>query len=796
MNVSPLLDASANFAAHILQPAARSLAFACVAGVALVAFRVRSVALRLAIWRAVLLVALAMPLLGLLLPPLPVFVPLAAKFLRTQPPAQIAPSHQPNSYAIIVNHVARSNSTKVGAFSNSLHASDATAAIDATDAARATGAPQSADGPPAGAQPRRPFPWLAASAAIYLAVAMFMLIRLALGVVLGRRLERESQPIEDPRTLARLQFFTRAAGLHAAPRLAESDVLSVPVTFGVRQPAILLPAGSRDWEPAELDAVLAHEISHVVRHDALAERLALLHRAIFWFSPLSWWLARHLADLAEEASDDAALAAGADRTRYAETLLGFFAALEAAPGRVWWQGVSMATAGQAEKRVDRILEWKGSVAMRLKKPVVIAYMLVAIPVVCLVAAFRPTLENIHTTPAQQAAPQTTQPPPPAVPAAPVAPPPTQASAPQQPAAAVVAPPATPVGAPELPSLPAVGAMQSLGPMPSLSAIAPVVSVRTISPVVSVEPTASVHTVVRPLVLPVVTPLVMPSVAPMVSVVPIVPVPPVGGPVSSVVPVVSAHPLLPLALQSTTIINGTRIADYNDETFAIVAGKNYVSVSSSSTSMGTGESVDTGGSDSRPGFVNSLRQSFPGDFIWFIHGGKAYIIRDPATIKQAMDFFALSQALGRQQEELGKQQEALGAQQEALGAKQEALGQQMQKVHVKIPDLTAELEKLQADLKKLGAEGTQDDLGRIQEKIGAIQARIGELQATAGESQSELGEKQGALGEEQGRLGEQQGKLGEQQGKLGEQQEKASQKAAREMKKLLDQAIASGLAKPA
>ena len=271
--------------------------------------------------------------------------------------------------------------------------------------------PQSADASAANAQPRRPFPWLAASAAIYFAVAIFMLMRLALGVILGRRLERESRLIEDSHALARLEFFSRAAGLRSSPpRLAECELLSVPVTFGVRRPAILLPAGWRDWEPAELDAVLAHEISHVARRDALAERLSLLHRAIFWFSPLSWWLARHLADLAEEASDDAALAAGADRTRYAETLLGFFAALEAAPGRVWWQGVSMATAGQAEKRVDRILEWKGSVAMRLKKPVVIAYMLCAIPVVCLIAAFRPTIINIHSEPSQQAAPQTTEPP--------------------------------------------------------------------------------------------------------------------------------------------------------------------------------------------------------------------------------------------------------------------------------------------------------------------------------------------------------------------------------------------------
>ena len=745
MITSPLHDASANFSAYVLQPAARSLAFACFAGLALAAFRVRHLALRLTIWRAVLLVALAMPLLSLLLPPFPVFMPLAAKFVPARPSAEIAPSYELNSRAIIVNRVAHSTSAKSGVFSDDLKSLHPT---DAPDASSATSAPQYANAPPATAQPRRSFPWLAASIALYFAVAIFLLMRLALGIILGRRLESESQRIQDSHGLARLAFFTRATGLRTAPRLAESDLLSVPVTFGVGSPAILLPAGWREWEPAELDAVLAHEISHVVRRDALAERLSLLHRAIFWFSPLSWWLARHLADLAEEASDDAALAAGADRTRYAETLLGFFAALEAAPGRVWWQGVSMATAGQAEKRVDRILEWKGSVTMRLKKPVAIAYLLCAIPVVCLVAAFRPTIVDIHSTASQQAAPPAPQPP--ALPA-------------EQPAP----PPAAPAPAPAAPNAPSGAAPDATpGPTPlaPLAPLAPEVSVRTgVRSMVSVDPVVSVHTVV--------TPLVMPNVRAMVS----------------VAPVVTVRPFLPRGMQSLTTTHGIITGENDGEQFTIVSGNSSVSVSSDSFTISSEGPSDV---------ANSLRRNFPGDFIWFIRDGKAYIIRDPATIKQATDFFAPARELGRQQEQLGKQQEALGAQQEALGAKQEALGQQMEKVRVKIPDMAAELETLQADLKKLGTDGTQDDLGRIQEKIGEIQARIGELQSKAGEKQSELGEQQGALGEEQGKLGEQQGKLGELQGKLGEQQEAASKKATREMKKLLDQAVASGMAKPA
>ena len=89
---------------------------------------------------------------------------------------------------------------------------------------------------------------------------------------------------------------------------------------------------------------------------------------------------------------------------------------------------------------------------------------------------------------------------------------------------------------------------------------------------------------------------------------------------------NVHPFV----QTTTISNGTSLGDNGGEQFTIVSGNSSVSVSSNNFTIS---------SDGNSDVANSLRRSFPGDFIWFIRGGKAYIIRDPATIKQAMDFFA-------------------------------------------------------------------------------------------------------------------------------------------------------------
>ncbi len=180
-----------------------------------------------------------------------------------------------------------------------------------------------------------------------------------------------------------------ALGLAFVPRAIESEFISVPVTMGVLSPAILLPAGWREWDDTKLDSVVAHEVSHVARRDTLTQRLSLLHCAIFWFSPLAWWLNRQLADLAEQASDEAALSFGTDRKDYARTLLGFFEELQGSPGRVWWQGVSMASAGRAEQRVERILAWRGVVTMRFKKSIAALVITIAVPVVYLTASAQP-----------------------------------------------------------------------------------------------------------------------------------------------------------------------------------------------------------------------------------------------------------------------------------------------------------------------------------------------------------------------------------------------------------------------
>lgn len=95
-----------------------------------------------------------------------------------------------------------------------------------------------------------------------------------------------------------------------------------PGLVGLWRPAILLPVGlAQHLTQAEMDAVLAHEICHLRRHDNLLAALHMLVEGIFWFHPLVWWIGQRLCEERERACDQSVLAGGVRPLVYADGIL-------------------------------------------------------------------------------------------------------------------------------------------------------------------------------------------------------------------------------------------------------------------------------------------------------------------------------------------------------------------------------------------------------------------------------------------------------------------------------------------
>jgi uncharacterized protein (TIGR03435 family) len=105
-------------------------------------------------------------------------------------------------------------------------------------------------------------------------------------------------------------------------RAMSSPTRIEPGVFGVRKPVLLLPEGITDrLTPAQLQAVLAHEMCHVRRRDNLTAAIHMVVEAVFWFYPLVWWIRARLVEERERACDEAVLESGSDAEVYAEGIL-------------------------------------------------------------------------------------------------------------------------------------------------------------------------------------------------------------------------------------------------------------------------------------------------------------------------------------------------------------------------------------------------------------------------------------------------------------------------------------------
>ncbi len=95
-----------------------------------------------------------------------------------------------------------------------------------------------------------------------------------------------------------------------------------PGVFGVFRPVLLLPQGVTErLTPAQLRAIVAHEMCHVRRRDNLTTAVHMVVEAVFWFHPLIWWLGTRLVEERERSCDEEVLRAGSDAQTYAEGIL-------------------------------------------------------------------------------------------------------------------------------------------------------------------------------------------------------------------------------------------------------------------------------------------------------------------------------------------------------------------------------------------------------------------------------------------------------------------------------------------
>ena len=230
--------------------------------------------------------------------------------------------------------------------------------------------------------------WLPlAAAAVWLGGAVAAAARSVAGRMALRRVTRSRRARPGPAAL--LAALAGSEGVGRVSVLSHPDV-TVPFTFGMFRPIIVLPRSWRRWSGEKLAAVLHHELAHLKRRDHWSDTVAEAACTILWFHPLAWIARGFLRREAELSCDRQVLARGIPRTGYAAALVDISRAARHTPFPLG--GTALTGRSTLRERVAEVLAYplqRGARAARLVRGTALALCAVA-PVLLLSVSLRGT----------------------------------------------------------------------------------------------------------------------------------------------------------------------------------------------------------------------------------------------------------------------------------------------------------------------------------------------------------------------------------------------------------------------
>jgi TonB family protein len=153
----------------------------------------------------------------------------------------------------------------------------------------------------------------------------------------------------------RVRKLAEALGIRHEVEVLETAPGGMPMAFGLRRPAIFMPADAETWTDDRRQMVLLHELAHVRRGDVATHLMARVALSLYWWNPLAWTAWRQFLKERELAADDLVLSSGAAATEYAGHLLEVARSMRTAQP-VAWAAVCMARPSQLEGRLMAILD--------------------------------------------------------------------------------------------------------------------------------------------------------------------------------------------------------------------------------------------------------------------------------------------------------------------------------------------------------------------------------------------------------------------------------------------------------
>jgi ankyrin repeat protein/beta-lactamase regulating signal transducer with metallopeptidase domain len=139
-------------------------------------------------------------------------------------------------------------------------------------------------------------------------VGVYLAVNVLKAMGTRRWLQRERRPLE-PELQMKVSEFFGTHGIKRLPKIWAVEEVSQPFVWGLVRGSIYIPADLLSADSLEQQRnVLAHELSHTMRYDAMVSLLQVIAQTIFWFHPLVWWINLWIRREREKCCDEMAVA--------------------------------------------------------------------------------------------------------------------------------------------------------------------------------------------------------------------------------------------------------------------------------------------------------------------------------------------------------------------------------------------------------------------------------------------------------------------------------------------------------
>jgi len=158
-------------------------------------------------------------------------------------------------------------------------------------------------------------------AAVWMVGVLALSARLLIGWGRMMRGKRRAAVMTEGRWREVVAALSRRLRVSRPVRLMESAAAGVPTVVGWLRPVILLPTSAlAGLTPEQLEAVIAHELAHVRRHDYVVNLAQTVVETLLFYHPAVWWVSSRIRAEREHCCDDLAVAVCGDAVSYARAL--------------------------------------------------------------------------------------------------------------------------------------------------------------------------------------------------------------------------------------------------------------------------------------------------------------------------------------------------------------------------------------------------------------------------------------------------------------------------------------------